>query len=154
MPGLAGSDGSPLVAWPFVVKFLVPPRRPPAVCGPRCHHPPPRAPPRNYARMPRAPPRSSTAFSPPRSIIRSEIFRSFSLLSSLVVPSIYFHFLVSLHLSLAQSSLALLYISFARAFPRNLLISSVFRVFSPRDERLAPARLFQRRIPLLRSGRV
>lgn len=42
MPGLAGSDGSPLVAWPFVVKFLVLPSGPPAVSGPRCHHPPPR----------------------------------------------------------------------------------------------------------------
>jgi len=50
MPGLAGSDGSPLVAWPFVVKFLVLPRRPPAVHGLRCHHPPPRAPPRNCGR--------------------------------------------------------------------------------------------------------
>jgi len=50
MPGLAGSDGSPLVAWPFVVKFLLLPRRPPAVRGLRCHHPPPRAPPRNHGR--------------------------------------------------------------------------------------------------------
>jgi hypothetical protein len=50
MPGLAGSDGSPLVAWPFVVKFLVLPRRPPAVRGLRCHHPPPRAPPRKHGR--------------------------------------------------------------------------------------------------------
>lgn len=62
MPGLAGSDGSPLVAWPFVVKFLVLPRRPPAVHGLRCHHPPPRAPLETAAGMPTAP-RSTAAFS-------------------------------------------------------------------------------------------
>lgn len=127
MPGLAGSDGSPLVAWPFVVKFLVPPRRPPAVCGPRCHHPPPRAPPRNYARMPRAPPRSSTfllsaTFHHPQRNL--PFFLSFSL--SLIASRRYFHLLPFAPIS----SLALLYISFARAFLRNLLISSVFRVFS------------------------
>lgn len=64
MPGLAGSDGSLLVAWPFVLKFLLLPRRPPAVHGLRCHHPPPRAPLETTAGIPlwhRVP--------PPRSII-------------------------------------------------------------------------------------
>jgi len=66
MPRLAGSDGSPLVAWPFVVKFLVLPRRPPAVLGLRCHHPPPRAPLETTAGMRTVP---TAPRSPPRSII-------------------------------------------------------------------------------------
>lgn len=87
MPGLAGSDGSPLVAWPFVVKFLVLPRRPPAVRGLRCHHPPPRAPsrkPRPACLRHRVPPPRS----PPRFIIAGHLFgapRRFT--ASLFCPS-------------------------------------------------------------------
>lgn len=122
MPGLAGSDGSPLVAWPFVVKFLVPPRRPPAVCGPRCHHPPPRAPPRNYARMPCAP-RSSTAFS--ATFHHPERKPSLSCAFQIQLASICFDApsLPSLSLSsfaycFARLHFAFIYISFARDFLR------------------------------------
>lgn len=97
MPGLAGSDGSPLVAWPFVVKFLVPPRRPPAVCRPRCHHPLPRPP--LETTLACLGHRVLPSRSPPRSIISSEIRRSsslsLSLSPSLVVSSTCFHLLVS-----------------------------------------------------------
>lgn len=68
MPGLGGSDGSPLVAWPFVVKFLVPPGETPRGLWAPLSPPPAKGPPRNCARMPRGSPRS-----PPRSIIRSKI---------------------------------------------------------------------------------
>lgn len=129
MPGLAGSDGSPLVAWPFVVKFLVPPRRPPAVCRPRCHHPLPRPPSKLRSHA------LGTAFfhrvlrhvpsSPAKSAVLPLFLSLFHHLSSFLPLAS-----ICSYPSLCPSP-ALLYISFARAFLGNLLISPVFRVFSP-----------------------
>lgn len=150
MPGLGGSDGSPLVAWPFVVKFLVPPGETPRGLWAPLSPPPAKGPPRNCARMPRASPRS-----PPRSIIRGKIASISLPLSSSSSISIY------LSISLCLMPVALARVapicpvwpslfrrrfarsfpcnSFARAFLDNLLIPSVFRVFCSdgREDRVA-----------------
>ena len=85
----------------------------------------------------RVPPPPSLRHVPSSAAKSSVLSLSYRLSSFLPFASISSY----LHLSLAQSSLALLYISFARAFPRNLLISSVFRVFSLRRTPRARASL-------------